>query len=103
MSVSTLYSVGLLIIKPDAIPATGAFIGTPASIRARVPPHTEAIEVEPLDAIDSETILIVYGNCSCDGITGRRAFSASAPCPIILLFVPPIFPVSPVENGGEVQ
>ena len=32
------------------MPATGALIGTPASISDRVDePHTEAIEVEPLD------------------------------------------------------
>ena len=36
------------------MPATGAFRGTPASSRARVPPQTEAMEVEPLDSIISE-------------------------------------------------
>ena len=32
-----------------ATPATGAWIGTPASIRDRVEPHTEAMEEEPLE------------------------------------------------------
>ena len=36
--------------RPIAAPATGALIGTPASIRARVEPQVEAIEVEPLPA-----------------------------------------------------
>ena len=34
----------------------------------------------------------MYGNTSFAGIIGRRAFSASAPCPIILRFVPPTLP-----------
>ena len=42
-----------------ATPATGALMGTPASISDRVDPHTEAIELDPLDAITSETVLIV--------------------------------------------
>ena len=37
------------------MPATGAEIGTPASIRARVLPQTLAIEVEPFDDITSLT------------------------------------------------
>jgi hypothetical protein len=38
-----------------AAPLTGAFRGTPASIRARVLPHTEPIEVEPLELRHSDT------------------------------------------------
>ena len=34
--------------RPIATPATGAFIGTPASINARLEPHTEAIELDQL-------------------------------------------------------
>ena len=34
-------------------------IGTPASIRANVPPQTEAIELEPFDSVISEIILMV--------------------------------------------
>jgi hypothetical protein len=40
------------------MPATGVLIGTPASIRARQPPQTEAIEVEPFDSITSEEMRI---------------------------------------------
>ena len=35
------------------MPPTGRVMGTPASISARVPPQTEAIEVEPLDSMIS--------------------------------------------------
>ena len=38
------------------MPATGALIGTPASISASEAPHTVAIEDEPLDSRMSETI-----------------------------------------------
>ena len=41
------------------MPATGALIGTPASISARVEPHTDAIEVEPLEESTSETTRMV--------------------------------------------
>ena len=37
------------------MPATGALIGTPASISDSDDAHTEAIEVEPLDVSTSET------------------------------------------------
>ena len=43
------------MIRPMAMPATGALIGTPASISASVLPQTDAIEVEPLDDSASET------------------------------------------------
>ena len=36
------------VIRPMAMPATGAFSGTPASINPSADPHTEAIDVEPL-------------------------------------------------------
>ena len=38
-----------------AMPLTGFFRGTPASIRARDDPHTEAMEEDPLDSRISET------------------------------------------------
>ena len=41
-----------------ATPATGALIGTPASISARLVPQTLAIELEPLDSRISETTRI---------------------------------------------
>ena len=37
------------------MPATGATIGTPASISARLDAQTEAIDVEPFDDITSDT------------------------------------------------
>ena len=52
-----------------AIPATGAFKGTPASINERLVPHTLAIELEPLDSVISETTRMMYGNSSSLGIT----------------------------------
>ena len=36
-------------------PATGDLMGTPASIMARLLPHTLAMELEPLDSVISET------------------------------------------------
>ncbi len=42
-------------IKPIATPATWALTGTPASIIAKQPPQTEAIEDEPFDSVISET------------------------------------------------
>ncbi len=41
------------------MPATGALIGTPASISASVLPHTLPIEVEPLDDSASLTTRMV--------------------------------------------
>ena len=37
------------------MPATGALMGTPASIRARVEPQMDAWEVEPFELSTSET------------------------------------------------
>ncbi len=37
------------------MPATGALIGTPASISESVDPHTDAIEVEPFELSTSDT------------------------------------------------
>ncbi|MNC99649.1 hypothetical protein D3C83_180070 [compost metagenome] len=50
--------------RPIATPAQGAFIGTPASIRASDPPQTVAIEEEPFDSRISDTTRRVYGNDS---------------------------------------
>ena len=61
------------------MPATGALMGTPASIRASVEPQVEAIEEEPFDSIISETTRIAYGNSSSLGSTGSKARSARAP------------------------
>ena len=43
------------MIRPIATPATGALIGTPASIIASEPPHTDAIDELPFDSRMSET------------------------------------------------
>ena len=43
------------VTRPIAAPATGALIGTPASISASVEPQVEAIDVEPLDVTHSLT------------------------------------------------
>ena len=83
------------------MPATGAFMGTPASISDRVDEHTEPMEVEPFEDSTSDTRRSVYGNSSMEGTTGTKAFSANAPCPISRRFGPRMKPVSPVEYGGK--
>jgi hypothetical protein len=88
-------------MRPIAIPATGFLIGTPASIRESEEPQTEAIDDDPLDSRMSETTRIVYGKSSCDGITGTRARSASAPWPMSRRLGPRMKPASPTENGGK--
>ena len=57
MSVRILTSSSSLI-RPIAAPLTGLVMGTPASIRARVEPQTDPIEVEPLEDKTSETTRI---------------------------------------------
>ena len=73
------------LIRPIATPATGALIGTPASIRESVLAQVLAIDDEPLLARTSLTSLNAYGNSSSEGITGSSARSARAPWPISLL------------------
>ena len=103
MSVNIIYSSGfsLFVTKPVDIPATGFLIGTPASINASVLPHILACDVEPFDDNISDTTLIAYGNSSSDGITGTKAFSAKAPCPISLLPGPRDGLASPTEYEGK--
>ena len=79
------------------MPATGALIGTPASISASVEPQTEPIDDEPFDSSVSETIRIVYGNSSGGGMTASSARCASAPWPMSRRFGPRMNPVSPTE------
>ena len=88
-------------MSPIATPETGALIGTPASMSARVEPQTEPIEVEPFDDSASDTTRIVYGNDSSAGMTGSSARSASAPCPTSRRLCPPMRFTSPVEYGGK--
>jgi hypothetical protein len=67
------------VINPIAIPLTGDFNGTHASINDRVEPHTDPIEVDHPEDVHSETTLIVYGNDSLSGIMRSSAFSANLP------------------------
>ena len=83
------------------MPATGAEIGTPASISARLEPQTEAIDEEPFDSRISDTARIVYANCSDFGTTGTSARSARAPWPMSRRLGPRMKPVSPTEKGGK--
>ena len=56
MSVSTKYSSSLSpVTRPQEIPATGFLMGTPAAIKDMQDAQVEAMEVEPLDSIVSET------------------------------------------------
>ena len=60
MSESTAYlPVFSSMMRPIAMPATGALIGTPASIIAIEPPQTDAIDDEPFDSRMSETMRMV--------------------------------------------
>ena len=69
------------LMRPIATPATGARIGTPASMSDRVPPQTVAMELDPFDSVISLTMRTVYGNWSWVGITRARARSARLPWP----------------------
>ena len=81
MSVRTTNRPSGSLIRPIAAPATGAVIGTPASMRARVEPQVEAIEVEPFDDMHSDTSRMTYGNSSWLGRTGMSARSAEVAVP----------------------
>src|SRR6476469_11230827 len=87
--------------RPIAIPATGALIGTPASISASELPQTDAIEDEPFDSVVSETTRIVYGKDSIVGITASTPRLARRPWPISRRFGPIMRPASPTEYGGK--
>ena len=56
ISVRILISLPSLI-NPIAVPLTGAFKGTPASSNESVLPHTDPIEVDPLELKTSLTTL----------------------------------------------
>ena len=89
------------VTRPMEIPATGDFNGTPASISAKVAPHTVAIELEPFDSRISEVTRMVYGKSASAGIIGSIERSANAPCPISRRPGPPVRLVSPTLNGGK--
>jgi hypothetical protein len=61
------------------IPATGLVIGTPAAMSPRHPPHTEAIDEEPLLSKISLMTRMVYGKSSGSGKTASSDRSASIP------------------------
>ena len=82
-----------------AIPETGFFMATPASINARVPAQTVAIEEEPFDSMISDTTRTVYGYPA--GICPFKARHAKCPCPISRRPTPRCAFASPVENGGK--
>ena len=87
-------------MRPIAAPATGAEIGTPASMRASVEPQVDAIDVEPLEVTHSDTSRMTYGKSSFDGSTGRSARSARMPWPISRRPGPRMNLFSPVLYGG---
>ena len=88
-------------MSPMAIPATGALIGTPASISASEAPQTVAMDDEPLDSRMSETMRSVYGKSSRGGRTGSTERSASAPWPISRRPGLPKRRISPTLNDGK--
>src|SRR5450759_3185407 len=89
------------LTRPIAIPATGAFSGTPASIIASDDPQIEAIDEEPFDSVISETMRSTYGNDSMLGLTACTPRLARRPWPISRRLGPTLRPVSPTENGGK--
>src|SRR3990167_9131791 len=89
------------LIRPIAIPATGALIGMPASIRASEEPQTDAMDEEPFDSVISDTQRMVYGNSSMVGMTASTPRLARRPWPISRRFGPIMRPASPTENGGK--
>src|SRR4029079_10142696 len=89
------------LIRPIAIPAPGVLIGTPPSIKDRMPPHTDAIDELPLDSRISDTIRTVYGKSYSLGRTRAIARSARFPWPTSRRLAPRSGLVSPVENGGK--
>ena len=54
-------------------------IGTPASINDNEVPQTDAIELDPLDSVISETTLIVYPKSATSGNTALIAIKAVLP------------------------
>src|SRR5678815_198790 len=100
MSDSTTYA-SPSFTRPIAMPATGALIGTPASISASEEPQTDAIEDEPFDSVISDTMRMVYGNSSIDGMTASTPRLARRPWPISRRFGPIMRPASPTEYGGK--
>ena len=80
------------------MPATGRFIGTPASIMASEAPHTEAIDEEPFELGDLRDDADRVGELVRLGQQAdATARHASLPWPISRRPGPPMRPVSPTE------
>ena len=88
-------------MRPIATPATGALVGTPASISDKLVPQTLAIELEPFDSVISDTTRMTYGNVPMSGMMASTPRRASRPWPISRRFGEPIKPVSPTLYGGK--
>src|SRR5258706_1192625 len=101
MSVRMEYLLLSPTTRPIAIPAQGDLSGTPASIMAREPPQTVAIEEEPLDSRMSLTRRIAYGNSVSGGSRLVKARSARAPWPISLRPGPRFGFTSPTLKDGK--
>src|SRR5271168_1559511 len=86
--------------NPIAIPAQGAFSGTPASISASDPPHTVAIDDDPFDSRMPDTTRTAYGNSDSGGSKFVKARSANAPWPTSRRPGPRRNLTSPTENAG---
>jgi len=59
LDIRQIMYLSLSLTSPIATPATGALMGTPVSISARVEPQTDAIEDEPFELSTSETSRMV--------------------------------------------
>ena len=83
------------------MPATWAFIGTPASISDRQPPQTEAIDEEPLDSVISRHHAHGVGELFLARQHGdQRALGQAAVADFAALGASPCGPTSPVAKGG---
>ena len=84
------------------MPATGALIGTPASISASVPPHTVAIDDEPFDSGISRDDADRVGELLCARQHAReRALGEVAVADLAAAGAAHRACVSPTENGGK--
>jgi len=85
-------------IKPIANTSNVRLNWTPASIMAKQPPHTDAMDEEPLDSVISETTRMLYAKSSALGNTGIKARLAKRPWPISRRFGLPTRPVRQLQT-----
>jgi hypothetical protein len=83
------------------MPATGALSGTPASISARLVPHTVAMELEPFDSSDFRHHAHDVGEFIHARHHRLDARLASLPWPISRRLGEPMRPVSPTLTAGS--